>query len=188
MAGVALDPVTNGVRTNNFLETSVPGIFSCGNCRKVMDLADFVSEQGLTAGTNAARFVQKLPPKHMPPETSNAMAKGMPKAGHYTCVLCPRGCRLRMTILGHVKGNRCEKGAAYARQEAKAPKRVLTTTLKRADGTLLAVKSSAPLPREKLQVYAARLREIPIPAGSYNCGSVVLEDPFGEGVNIVAAQ
>ena len=162
LAGVALDPLTNGVQTDDYLQTSIPGIFSCGNCRRVMDLADFVSAQGQAAGVNAARFVQKRSLCLMPAESSDAMAKGMPKAGQFTCVLCPRGCRVRTTILGHVKGNRCEKGAAYARQEAKEPKRVLTTTLKRGDGTLLAVKSSAPVPRDRLREFAARLQTMTI--------------------------
>ena len=188
LAGVALDPLTNGVQTDDYLQTSIPGIFSCGNCRRVMDLADFVSAQGQAAGVNAARFVQKRSLCLMPAESSDAMAKGMPKAGQFTCVLCPRGCRVRTTILGHVKGNRCEKGAAYARQEAKEPKRVLTTTLKRGDGTLLAVKSSAPVPRDRLREFAARLQTMTIPAGSIACGAVVLADPFGIGVDMVAAQ
>ena len=188
LAGVALDPLTNGVQTDDYLQTSIPGIFSCGNCRRVMDLADFVSAQGQAAGVNAARFVQKRSLRLMPAESSDAMAKGMPKAGQFTCVLCPRGCRVRTTILGHVKGNRCEKGAAYARQEAKEPKRVLTTTLKRGDGTLLAVKSSAPVPRDRLREFAARLQTMTIPAGSIACGAVVLADPCGIGVDMVAAQ
>lgn len=63
-AGIALDPVTNGAVTDPFLQTSVPGIFACGNSRRVMDLADFVTVQGQAAGANAARFVrgEPLPP------------------------------------------------------------------------------------------------------------------------------
>ncbi len=67
--------------TDRFLQTSVPGIFACGNSRKVMDLADFVSVQGHAAGENAARFVQGQALAPMPPETTNAMAKGLPQPG-----------------------------------------------------------------------------------------------------------
>lgn len=56
-AGVDLDKNNNGVITNEFLQSSNPGIFACGNARKVMDLADFVSEQGYAAGLNAALFL-----------------------------------------------------------------------------------------------------------------------------------
>ena len=65
---------------------------------------------------------------------------------------------------------------------------MLTTTLKRGDGTLLAVKSSAPVPRDRLREFAARLQTMTIPAGSIACGAVVLADPFGIGVDMVAAQ
>ncbi len=46
-----------------------------------MDLADFVSVQGHAAGENAARFVQGQALVPMPPETTNAMAKGLPQPG-----------------------------------------------------------------------------------------------------------
>ncbi|MCI9466761.1 MAG: FAD-dependent oxidoreductase [Ruminiclostridium sp.] len=188
MAGVALDPATNGTLTDVYLQTTIPGIFSCGNCRKVMDLADFVTTQGLAAGRNAARFLQKQSLKLMPRDSNTNLPKGLPQPGVVTCVLCPRGCRVRLRPDGMAKGNACEKGEAYARQEATAPLRLLTTTMKRQDGTLLPVKSSRPLPRERLLPCAARLREITLPEGSVPCGRIVLDDPFGMGVDILAAQ
>lgn len=186
-AGVELDPVTNGAVTDQFLQTSVSGIFSCGNARKVMDLADFVTDQGQAAGRNAARFVQKQPMEKMPPETSNAMAKGLPQPGAATCILCPKGCRVTVRSDGAAEGNGCPKGKDYAFQEQKAPQRVLTTTLKRADGTLVPVKSSKPLPRESLLSCVRQVREVVLPVGDVPADGVVLKDPFGVGVDLVAA-
>ena len=57
-AGVALDGQTNSVITDAFLQTSVPGVFSCGNSRNLMDFVDAVSQQGELAGRNAARYVR----------------------------------------------------------------------------------------------------------------------------------
>lgn len=57
-AGVELHPVTKGAFVNESLETSVPGIFACGNVLHVHDLVDFVSEEAATAGRNAASFVK----------------------------------------------------------------------------------------------------------------------------------
>ena len=54
-AGVELDPVTGGAVVDDCLETSVPGIFACGNALHVHDLVDFVSEEGARAGRFAAR-------------------------------------------------------------------------------------------------------------------------------------
>lgn len=55
-AGVLLSPATGGAVVDECLQTSVPGIFACGNALQVHDVADHVSEEGATAGTNAARY------------------------------------------------------------------------------------------------------------------------------------
>lgn len=60
-AGVELSPVTSGPVVNESLETSIPGIFACGNVLHVHDLVDFVSEEAAAAGKNAARFILKAP-------------------------------------------------------------------------------------------------------------------------------
>ena len=56
-AGVKLHPVTKGAYVNESLETSIPGIFACGNVLHVHDLVDYVSQEAQTAGKNAANFV-----------------------------------------------------------------------------------------------------------------------------------
>lgn len=56
-AGVEMNPVTNGPIVNESLETSIPGVFACGNVLHVHDLVDFVSEEAKKAGENAAAFV-----------------------------------------------------------------------------------------------------------------------------------
>lgn len=188
LAGVRLDSKTNGAVTDQSLQTSVPGIFACGNSRKVLDLADFVTVQGLAAGRNAAAFLLGRPLEPMPPETSNAMAKGLPQPGVTTCILCPKGCRIQVAADGRVTGNGCPKGAEYALQEQKAPKRVLTTTLKRTDGSLLPVKTSKAVPKEHLLDYMDQLRRVTVSTIPLPCGTVVLGDPFGVGVDVVTAQ
>ena len=58
-AGVEISPVTNGPVVDESLETSVPGVFACGNVLHVHDLVDFVSQEAEQAGRRAARFLQK---------------------------------------------------------------------------------------------------------------------------------
>ena len=58
-AGVQLDPVTGGAVVTDSLETSVPGIFSCGNVLHVHDLVDNVSKEAALAGEKAAAYVQQ---------------------------------------------------------------------------------------------------------------------------------
>lgn len=47
-----------GPEVNEYLQTSVPGIFACGNVLQVHDLVDWVSEEAERAGLNAALFAK----------------------------------------------------------------------------------------------------------------------------------
>ena len=56
--GVALSPITGGAVVNNRLETTVPGVFACGNVLHVHDLVDHVTLEAYEAAAHAVRFVQ----------------------------------------------------------------------------------------------------------------------------------
>ena len=58
-AGVELSNITSGPIVNDSLETSVEGIFACGNVLHVHDLVDFVSQEAANAGKNAAKYVKE---------------------------------------------------------------------------------------------------------------------------------
>lgn len=58
-AGVELDKVTRGAVVTESLETSVPGIFACGNVLHVHDLVDHVSHEAALAGKNAAAYAMR---------------------------------------------------------------------------------------------------------------------------------
>ena len=58
-AGVTLNPVTSGPVVNDSLETSISGVFACGNVLHVHDLVDYVSEEAGIAGANAANYMTK---------------------------------------------------------------------------------------------------------------------------------
>lgn len=58
--GVEINPVTNGPRVDDSLETSVEGVFACGNVLHVHDLVDYVTLEAQNAGRSAARYVKKL--------------------------------------------------------------------------------------------------------------------------------
>lgn len=51
-----IDPVTNGPVVNSAMETSIDGVFACGNVVHIHDLVDFVSQESLLAGRSAAEY------------------------------------------------------------------------------------------------------------------------------------
>lgn len=57
-AGIKKDSRTNGLIVNESMETSVEGIFACGNVVHVHDLVDFVSAEAKHAGASAAKYVK----------------------------------------------------------------------------------------------------------------------------------
>ena len=57
-AGVKLSPLTSGAEVDDVLQTSIPGIFACGNVLHVHDLVDHVSNESFRAGHAAAAYVR----------------------------------------------------------------------------------------------------------------------------------
>jgi len=62
-AGINLDPVTGGAVTDAFRQTSVPGIFACGNVLHVHDLVDDVSQEAEKAADGVLRYLGNELPK-----------------------------------------------------------------------------------------------------------------------------
>lgn len=56
-AKLDLDAKTSGPFVYENMETSVPGIFACGNVVHVHDLVDFVTAESIKAGTSAASYI-----------------------------------------------------------------------------------------------------------------------------------
>ena len=56
-ASIEISPVTNGAVVDENRQTSVNGIFACGNVLHVHDLVDYVSEEAEICGKAAAKYV-----------------------------------------------------------------------------------------------------------------------------------
>lgn len=56
-AGITLSPATSGAVVNDRFETSIRGIFACGNVLHVHDLVDYVSAESTKAGHAAAAYI-----------------------------------------------------------------------------------------------------------------------------------
>ena len=57
-ANILLDSKTKGAFVDECYQTSIKGIFACGNVLHVHDLVDFVSAEGIKAGMGAVKYLQ----------------------------------------------------------------------------------------------------------------------------------
>ncbi len=187
-AGIKLDRNTNGVLTDRFLQTNIRGVFSCGNSRRVMDLADFVSKQGELAGKNAAHYLRGEPMDEWDESCGTSMIKGFPKAGSVTCTLCPNGCQILWDdAMQKCIGNSCSRGARFLEEERTTPKRVLTTTMRVAGGNkpLLSVRSAGSVNKRDLIKLSEEIRARYVKA-PVKIGQIVCELP--NGVQMIATE
>lgn len=118
----------------------------------------------------------------------------MTETAHLTCIVCPLGCRLAVTRPAgageyEVTGNRCRRGADYARSEMTDPRRVLTSTVTLTGAAVrrLPVKTVAPIPKPLLLVAAQELRKVTA-AAPVRAGEVIVPDLAGTGVAVVATR
>lgn len=112
-----------------------------------------------------------------------------------TCVVCPAGCNIVITLddggkVVDITGNSCPRGRIYAENEVTHPVRTLTTTVEVTTPRgrkMLPVKTDRPLPREKLLDGMAVVRGFKTTA-PVKTGDVMLADFVEEGVNLVACK
>lgn len=81
-AGIAINPVTNGPCVNQYMQTSAPAVFACGNVVHVNDLVDNVSGESAQAGKYAAKYAMGTFP--------NAGAAVSCQTGRNVRYLCPQ--------------------------------------------------------------------------------------------------
>lgn len=110
-----------------------------------------------------------------------------------TCIICPIGCKIlvrtdgiEFEVLG---GNKCKKGIEYARNEALDPRRMLTTSVlvKNGDWPLVSVKSSKPVPKQKVFSVLEEIKRINVKA-PVKSGQVILRNVAETGIDIIATK
>ncbi len=112
---------------------------------------------------------------------------------HLTCIGCPLGCPLELSIrdgqLCAISGNSCPRGEEYARQEFSDPRRTLCTTVSCPTGLWprLPVKSTAALPKAEIRTAARVLHGIQVEA-PVRLGQIILENVADTGIDVVATR
>lgn len=110
----------------------------------------------------------------------------------FTCICCPLGCNLEVSFPEgkelEVEGYHCARGAAYAKEEATNPKRMVTA-LVQVKGCLepLSVKSASSIAKKDMPQVIEHLRGVCV-EGPVHAGHVVIDNIAGTNIAIIATK
>ena len=110
-----------------------------------------------------------------------------------TCIGCPMGCLVSVTMDGKeiksVSGNSCANGDRYARREVTNPTRIVTSTAIVRDGDLprVSVKTKTDVPKDKIFDVMKEINKIQAKA-PVRIGAVLIPDVAGTGVPVIATR
>ena len=112
-----------------------------------------------------------------------------------TCVVCPSGCRITVTIdddgeIVSVKGNSCPRGKKYAEAEVTNPVRTLTsciTLYTKTGKKMLPVRTDRPIPKSAL-MRAMELIHATEAASPIRSGEIIIKDFVEVGTNLIACK
>ena len=104
----------------------------------------------------------------------------------FTCIICPRGCRLSVDDNMNVTGNTCPRGKQYAISELTNPVRTITSSVrvKNRDYLLVSVKTSGAIPKGKMFELMDEINKLSVSAPTH-IGDVVKKDILGLGVDLL---
>ena len=112
------------------------------------------------------------------------------KKRELTCIVCPRGCQMTATLSDNgevveVVGNACPRGKGYAQAECTNPVRVVTSTVRCADGSVIAVKTSCAVPKASMFDVMREINGAVADCGT-KIGDVIIKGVAGTDADIVA--
>ena len=196
--GAEMDEVTQGPVVNAKFETTLKGVFACGNVLHVHDLVDNVSKEAAQAGEAAADYLLKgetdwgeaKRPK-IPAKTKCTLPEGRDASKELICICCPVGCMIHVEKREDgsldISGNSCPKGEAYARSEVTSPVRMVTSLIEVSHGVgnVIPVKTAGELPKDKIFAAMEEIQKARVEAPVCE-GDVLIKNVAGTGVDIVA--
>ena len=104
----------------------------------------------------------------------------------FTCIICPRGCRLSVDDNMNVTGNSCPRGKQYAISELTNPVRTITSSVRvnNREDLLVSVKTSGPIPKGRIFEVMEVINKLSVAAPT-RIGDVVKANILGLGVDIL---
>ena len=109
-----------------------------------------------------------------------------------TCINCPMGCRMEVTLedgaVVSVKGNTCKRGDLYAHQECTQPLRMITAVAPVAGSVApVSLKTRTPIPKAKIDECMRAIDELQLKA-PIKAVDVLIANVVGTGVDVIATK
>ena len=110
-----------------------------------------------------------------------------------TCIVCPIGCNIVVKYNGisfdSFSGYKCKKGIDYAKNEVLNPCRIVTSSVlvKGGNWPLVSVKSSLPVPKEKVFLVLDEIKNVVVKAPVIS-GQIIIKDVADTNIDIVATK
>ena len=115
------------------------------------------------------------------------------KERELTCIGCPLGCALTVTMDGDqvlkVEGQSCKRGEAYGRKECTHPTRIVTSTVAVKGGSMarVSVETKTDISKDKIFSCMEAIRGIEVQA-PVHIGDVILKNVAGTQTDIIATK
>ncbi len=112
------------------------------------------------------------------------------KQRHMTCIVCPKGCALTVSFspdggISDITGYTCPRGKEYAFSECTAPVRTVTSTVRCDDGGVVPVKTSSPIPKDKVFDVMREINSVSAKS-RVKIGDVIISRVCGTDADIIA--
>ena len=104
----------------------------------------------------------------------------------FVCIVCPRGCHLKVDDQMNVTGNTCPRGKVYAINELTHPLRTITSTVrvKNREECVVPVKTVPEVPKEKIFEVMEEINKASVSAPC-QIGDIAIKNVLGLGSNVV---
>ena len=114
----------------------------------------------------------------------------MAKERLLTCIVCPRGCQMKVTLADDgrveaVEGNFCKRGVTYANDECTNPKRTVTSTVRCKSGEVVVVKTDRTIPKGMMFEVMSAINSV-VADDDIKIGDIIIENVCGTDANVVA--